>query len=302
MKIRSVNRLLLISVLLTLVLGTLNSVLQLMPQQTIDLVEKVVVIALLLLMARKDGTPILEVLPFRRTPWKVLALTLLFYVVSWPLVTLFNVITLLFATSITSTASEIFEEPSLLQQVITVAMIPAFYEECLIRGAVLQGYRKTGRVRAAILMSALIFGLFHANIAQFFYTTVMGLCLALIVEASGSLWTGILFHFVNNSSGIILMSLLTSLSSGSSDSGEGGGTLPEFLATHIPFVAGFVAVTVVGILLFRPILRLVRKFAGREEAAVEVTAETTSFRTPALIIFIVLSVAMIAATLPMFLR
>ena len=296
MKIRSVNRLLLLQLIVDLLVGSLNSVLPGLPRVFNELAPKLLILAILLWMARRDGAPVLEVLPFRRTPWQVLLLTLLFYLVSWPLTTLANGLTLLFVSHLKTAVSSALETQSFLKSVLYTALIPAFYEECLIRGAVLQTYRKTGRVRAAVLMSAIIFGFFHANIAQLFYTAVMGLCLALIVEASGSLWTGILFHFVNNTVSILPMVFA---SDGSGDGG--GGTLSEYVSTHIPFVLGFIALTVIGVLCFRPVLRAVRRYSGREDVFNSEPAEKISFRTPELVAFFALSIALIAATLPLFL-
>ena len=76
--------------------------------------------------------------------------------------------------------------------------LPAFFEEFLMRGGVLGSYMSTGRVRAGVLLSALVFGLMHMNATQFFYATIIGIVLGLLYALTGSIWPGVLFHLLNN--------------------------------------------------------------------------------------------------------
>ena len=80
---------------------------------------------------------------------------------------------------------------------ISVAVVPAFCEEFLFRGLVLSQLLPYGKT-VAVVGSALLFGLMHANPAQMLYTTVAGLVLGLAVVESGSVWTGVLIHLFNN--------------------------------------------------------------------------------------------------------
>lgn len=81
---------------------------------------------------------------------------------------------------------------------ITIAVIPPIVEELLFRGMVLNSLRKYGD-GFAIVASALLFGLYHGNFVQMVFAFLAGLVMALVVVRTGSLWTSILIHFVNNS-------------------------------------------------------------------------------------------------------
>lgn len=80
---------------------------------------------------------------------------------------------------------------------LTTAVIPAFVEEFLFRGLILSNLRPYGTT-AAVVASALLFGMMHQNIEQILYTTVAGLVLGFLYVKTESLWPCILMHFVNN--------------------------------------------------------------------------------------------------------
>ncbi len=83
------------------------------------------------------------------------------------------------------------------------ALIPALCEELFCRGALFSVLRPMGR-RGAILGSALLFALMHANLAQIPYAFVAGVLLGALYELSGSLLLPILFHLANNLFSILL--------------------------------------------------------------------------------------------------
>lgn len=85
--------------------------------------------------------------------------------------------------------------------VILVAVLPAIFEETAYRGVVFQNYRKCGKWEA-VLLSALLFGLFHGNMNQFSYTIVLGICGALLYEATGSILAPMVVHFFLNAKSI----------------------------------------------------------------------------------------------------
>ncbi len=80
---------------------------------------------------------------------------------------------------------------------MAVAVVPAFCEEFLFRGLALTQLLPYGKT-AAVVGSALLFGLMHANPAQMLYATVAGLVLGLVAVESGSIWAGVMIHLVNN--------------------------------------------------------------------------------------------------------
>jgi len=90
---------------------------------------------------------------------------------------------------------------------ITSALIPAFAEEFLFRGAILSALKPYGKA-PAIIISAVLFGLMHQNVEQLLYATVAGLILAFIVYETGSVWCSVLVHFFTNFSDILKSELI----------------------------------------------------------------------------------------------
>ena len=82
------------------------------------------------------------------------------------------------------------------------AVVPAVVEEFAMRGVVMQPLRKYGDW-FAILTSAFVFALMHGNLVQAPFAFIAGIGLGYAVIASGSLWTGILIHLLNNSISVI---------------------------------------------------------------------------------------------------
>ena len=87
--------------------------------------------------------------------------------------------------------------PGAVSYVISVVIAPAFIEEMVFHGIIMQSMRRFGDI-FALVSSALIFGIFHLNLMQMPYCFIMGLCIGYLVMRSGSLWVGILIHLFNN--------------------------------------------------------------------------------------------------------
>ena len=83
-------------------------------------------------------------------------------------------------------------------QVLTVSIFPAVCEEFLHRGVLLRGLSKSVGVKSALVISSLLFGLMHLNIAQFFYASILGLLIGFVSIVGKSIWPAIIIHFTNN--------------------------------------------------------------------------------------------------------
>lgn len=81
---------------------------------------------------------------------------------------------------------------------LLLGILPGVCEELIFRGVVLQGLRKNFSDGVAIVVSALMFALFHTNLQQLIYPFILGLILAWIAIRSGSLIVSIIVHTTNN--------------------------------------------------------------------------------------------------------
>lgn len=85
----------------------------------------------------------------------------------------------------------------LILNIIFTALLPAICEETTHRGLLLKGSLGMGATKS-IVISALLFGLLHMNIQQFFYATIIGLYLGYLTIHCDSIFPAIIIHFMNN--------------------------------------------------------------------------------------------------------
>lgn len=86
----------------------------------------------------------------------------------------------------------------LLLTLFHIAVVPAFCEEVLFRGYILRNFERSMLPITAIILSGLIFGLFHVRLTQVIPLALLGMLLAWMTIRTGSLWPAIMAHFVNN--------------------------------------------------------------------------------------------------------
>ena len=86
---------------------------------------------------------------------------------------------------------------SIIIALLSTAVIPAFVEEFCIRGVVMQPLRKYGDT-FALVVSAMVFGILHGNMIQIPFAFVAGLAIGYAVIRTGTMWTGVFIHFLNN--------------------------------------------------------------------------------------------------------
>lgn len=81
---------------------------------------------------------------------------------------------------------------------LKVAVVAPVVEELIFRGLILHGFRKNYSGFTAVVMSALLFALFHLNPWQFPATFLLGLLLGWIMLRTNSIILAIIGHSINN--------------------------------------------------------------------------------------------------------
>lgn len=162
--------------------------------------------------------------PAKETIWKrlhfnkvkpsTLLYALIFTWLSMPLTTLINAISMLFVDNTVVSLSEFMLEIPFPIMLFLMAVTPAFCEEVVFRGVVYGGYRKDGKKFWAVILSGLMFGIMHMNLNQALYAFAIGILLALLFEATDSILTTMLFHFVYNAQSCCLMYLMEAMMPG----------------------------------------------------------------------------------------
>jgi sodium transport system permease protein len=82
--------------------------------------------------------------------------------------------------------------------VASVVLTPAVCEELLFRGAIARSLTGPLGSVGAIVVSALLFGLFHLDPIRMIPTALLGLVLGYAAVISGSTITAMVIHFINN--------------------------------------------------------------------------------------------------------
>lgn len=83
-----------------------------------------------------------------------------------------------------------------------------FVEELVFRGLGLAGYEKYRGLLGGAVLTSLLFGLVHGVPAQAVAVFPLGLVIARAVQFTGSFWTGVIMHALNNSLSLGLALLL----------------------------------------------------------------------------------------------
>ena len=89
---------------------------------------------------------------------------------------------------------------------LAFAVSPAICEEVLFRGAILAGVQSRMSKAGTVISVGILFGLFHLSVYRVLPTALLGMVITYVVIRSGSIFTGMLFHFLHNSATLLIES------------------------------------------------------------------------------------------------
>ncbi|MBB5263836.1 hypothetical protein HNP82_000934 [Catenibacillus scindens] len=96
---------------------------------------------------------------------------------------------------------------SLIMQVLSAGIVMPVVEEMIFRGLMYSRMKDFMTPRGALLLSSLIFGVYHGNVIQGIYGVVMGLLLVFVYEKYQTLAAPVLCHIGANAVSIVLQLL-----------------------------------------------------------------------------------------------
>lgn len=152
-------------------------------------------------------TRIREVFDFRQIRLTTALATVLFVYLTMPAVTTINAISMLFSDNVVADMSQDILSLPFALMILLMGIFGPVCEELVFRGAVYAGYKNSAGAFKAMFFSAFLFALIHMNFNQAMYAFFIGIVLVLLKEASGSIWTSILYHVIFNSHTVILLYL-----------------------------------------------------------------------------------------------
>lgn len=87
--------------------------------------------------------------------------------------------------------------------ILGIGVLPAICEELLFRGAILGAWEWRGTAKA-LCVSSVLFALLHGSVEGFPVHLLLGFVLGYLVITSGSVYVGMVYHFVHNAGSILL--------------------------------------------------------------------------------------------------
>ena len=142
-----------------------------------------------------------EVLKIKKVSFKSLGKTIILVVLIYPVILLLNGVFLSLLSNFIEYKNfpmEIMlQNVPILNYLIFMCLVPAICEEVFFRGTLTNAYNVYGE-RFAIIVSALVFALFHFDIQNFIAPFLLGLLFASLIEYTGSIIPAIVAHFINN--------------------------------------------------------------------------------------------------------
>lgn len=211
MNAKKVNWIFLAMVLLNITLVVLLLVIY--PVFQLGIVANLIVSQIIILVPALIGVlagreNLIEFAGFRKFKISSALMTVLFTFLFMPLVTLINMISMCFVdNAVAAVSGEILDTPFFVIFTL-MGILGPMSEELVCRGIVYHGYKRTGTMMQALLLSSMIFALMHMNFNQAAYAFAIGVAMVLLVEATGSIWSSILVHVTFNSQQVCLMYLV----------------------------------------------------------------------------------------------
>lgn len=129
--------------------------------------------------------------------WLSIALGAVVFFINMYVSSVFNGIIDLLGYEHSSQSVGSYSFSSLIVNLIFTAFLPAVCEEVAHRGMLLRAYQPLGLWKS-IMLSAIMFGLLHVNIEQFFYATIIGIFLGILTVTCNSILPAMIIHFMNN--------------------------------------------------------------------------------------------------------
>jgi len=136
-----------------------------------------------------------------------------------------------------------------------VAISPGICEEVFFRGMVLSAYEKQFDAKWGIILTALLFGLFHFNLQNLMGPIVLGIVFGYLVIITDSIWASVIAHTVNNGLSVIMQYVMRGAANGTTDMAQDPAAVAEAFQMNAMLVAlAFMFVLCIVLLFFVSVL------------------------------------------------
>ena len=126
------------------------------------------------------------------------------YIVNFLTNILMMLIAVIKGSEVTNPLVNMLEGSNWIWSLIFAGILSPIIEEMMFRGVMLNKLRRYGD-KVAIITTAILFGLFHANFSQFFYAVALGMIFAYVALKTGTIKYSIILHIVVNIMGGVIL-------------------------------------------------------------------------------------------------
>lgn len=253
--------------------------------------EYIIILLPNILFLKIMGYSLKDVLRLNMISIKQIIYTILIMIFAYPVAVFLNMIVMTIVNAFSSAIPTTVPLPTNFNEYVlglfVIALGPGICEEVMFRGTMMKAYDGLG-YKKSIVITAILFGLFHFNIMNLIGPTFLGIVLGILVHKSNSLFSSIIGHTINNGLALSLGYGLSNYSSKIDEMVAVDNIIPEktqMIFTLILF--GLMALFCFSILLF-----LLRKFPVTkstiliEDSVVHTGKYNTIKYTPVFIIII----------------
>ncbi|MBC7087673.1 MAG: CPBP family intramembrane metalloprotease [Tissierellales bacterium] len=212
-KVPTINEANLLYLILGILLLTVGSVVQQINLNVGLLVTEYILILIpVILFLRLKGYSVKKVL--RIKPINIKEVIFIFFIIvfSYPIAVFFNFIIITIIDLFSDLTNVGVPIPTTINEFLislfVIGITPGICEEVFFRGLMLNSYEKLGKNKA-IIITSLLFGLFHFNIFNLVGPVFLGIILGIIYFKTNSIFGAMLGHAINNSIALTLGFLAT---------------------------------------------------------------------------------------------
>lgn len=208
---------------------------------------------------------------------KQLAYTVLIVLFSYPIAVFFNLMVMnivnIFTEFVPTTVPIPMTTSELLYSFLIIAISPGICEEVMFRGTMLSAYESIG-YKKSIVITSILFGLFHFNITNLVGPAFLGAVLAIVAIKSNSIFLPVIGHALNNSIALLIGYFATRYSPelDNLDAGLESGLVSDAAAMVISTITIGIIALLCGLVLYR----LIKKFPVSYRPAVGMNGASTS--------------------------
>ena len=186
--------------------------------------QKDVLVPALVLIEAVYLVPIAIILGWRRASWKwlgfrnfdpaSLGLGCGLLILAYSVILLHNwILTLLNVRTQGELISELLQAlDSPVWLIVGAVVVAPVVEEMFFRGFLFAGFRQRYGCRSGLLLSSAIFAVAHGDPASLIPIFILGCLLGFVFHRSGSIWPGVILHFLVNAFGLCATLLALQLS------------------------------------------------------------------------------------------